>query len=231
MATNNYKPGQILYIKSSGGPWYYISILRCATPVKRSTPIKRMEDETYELQLSWISYRELHTCCDLYVDEDGSECMTFERGNGSLLDLDTSFNEIREATEVEREYLYKALVRRFKDYDLGWANHFTDSSYFDIFDWLCWEFGIDIESLDPRNPSPIEDTINEIQKYIWNSLCKETGNYQEETPAPEMVNKQEFMEKLEKWIRMNTDWLDEYIWDGRNPNYGLWDELKKFMEE
>ena len=50
-------------------------------------------------------------------------------------------------------------------------------------------------------------------------------------PKPGMVNKQEFIEKLEKWIRNNTDWTEEYIWDGRNPNYGLWDELKKFMEE
>ena len=46
-----------------------------------------------------------------------------------------------------------------------------------------------------------------------------------------MVNKQEFIEKLEKWIRGNTDWHDEYDWEGRNPNYGLWDELKKYLEE
>ena len=46
-----------------------------------------------------------------------------------------------------------------------------------------------------------------------------------------MVNKAEFIDKLEKWIRNNTNWTDEYIWDGRNPNYGLWDELKKYLEE
>lgn len=44
-------------------------------------------------------------------------------------------------------------------------------------------------------------------------------------------SKQEFIEKLEKWIRGNTDWLDEYNWEGCNPNYGLWDELKKYLEE
>lgn len=209
-----YTPGQILYIKSPMGPWYYISVLHYAKPVKHM-------DKTYEF----------HTCCDLCVDTDGSESLTFERSNSSLLDLlNIPFDEVREATEVEREYLYKALVRGFKDHDLGWDKHFTDSTYFDILDWLAWGFDVD---LDANQNTPLGETINEIQKYIWDSLCRETGNDHTCTDyvEPEMVNKQEFMEKLEKWIRMNTDWLDEYIWDGRNPNYGLWDELKKFMEE
>ena len=219
MATINYKPGQILYIQSEYGS-FYISILRCATPVEHM-------DNIYEI----------HTVCDLTVDEYNGEMysgsITFERGNGSLLDMSDAFETIREAHDFEKKLLYDALVKAFKDYDLDWDNHFTDSSYFDIFDWLCSEFDINIESLDPRNPSPIEDTINEIQNYIWNSLCKETGNDHACTDyiEPEMVNKQEFIEKLEKWIRINTDWTDEYIWDGRNPNYGLWDELRKFMEE
>lgn len=212
MATINYTPGQILYIKSSEGPWYYISVLRCATPVE-------YVDGAYEL----------HTCCDLCIIEDGSECLTFERGDGSLLDLDTSFTEIREATRDEREYLYNALVIGFKSHDSDWDKHFTDSSYDDIQDWICWEFNVDFNNMDNNNP--LVDTIYEIINYIWDVLCKETGNYQEKVVEPEMVNKQEFIEKLEKWIRNNTDWTDEYIWDGRNPNYGLWDELKKFMEE
>ena len=39
------------------------------------------------------------------------------------------------------------------------------------------------------------------------------------------------VEKVAKWIKENTDWTEEYIWDGRNPNYGLWGELKNFLEE
>lgn len=39
------------------------------------------------------------------------------------------------------------------------------------------------------------------------------------------------IEKLEKWIRGNTDWHDEYNWEGRNPNYGKVDELIQFLEE
>ena len=65
-----------------------------------------------------------------------------------------------------------------------------------------------------------EDTYAFMERALEENVNKET-----------MVNKQEFIEKLEKWIRGNTDWHDEYNWEGRNPNYGLWDELKKYLEE
>ena len=172
----NYTPGQILCIKSSMGPWYYISVLRRATQVVYA-------DETYEL----------HTCCDLCVEAD-CDCLTFARGNGSFLDLDTSFAMVREATDVEREYLYKALVKAFKDHDLGWDKHFTDSTYFDILDWLAWEFDVDLD-VEANQNTPLGETMSEIQNYIWDALCKETGNYQEKTVEIEIVNKQEFIEK------------------------------------
>lgn len=214
MKTINYNPGQILYSKSTDC-WAYISVLRCTKPQNASGAMQ------------------LHTCCDLSIDgDDGSKTITFARGNGTLFDVDTTFEEVREATNKEKLVLYDELVRGFKDHDLGWANHFTDSSYFDILDWLCWEFDVDLDDEATQN-TPLGETIDEIQNYIWDALCKETGNYQACTDyvEPEMVNKQEFIARLEKWIRNNTDWTEEYIWDGRNPNYGMWNELKKFMEE
>ena len=181
----NCNPGQILWIKSSMGPWSYISVLRCATPVKHM-------DETYEL----------HTCCDLCVDTDG-DCLTFERGNGSLLDVSALFEEVREAYGAERVRLYDALVKAFKDYDLGWDKHFTDSTYDDIRDWLCWEFNVNLDSLADNDP--LADTIYEIIDYIWDALCEETGNYRDcaDYVEPEMVNKQEFIEKVVKYLEVN----------------------------
>ena len=208
----NYTSGQILWVKSSIDTWYYISVLRCATPVMHM-------NETYEL----------HTCCDLYIDPYETDGLTFARGNGSLLDFDTCFESVREATDVEREYLYKALVRGFKKYDLGWANHFTDSTYDDIRDWLCWEFDVDINLLP--NDSTLPATIYEITNYIWEALCKETGNYQENTTEPEMVNKAEFIAKVKRWLERETNWNMEYDEEGRNDNYGKIDELVKYLEE
>lgn len=218
MATINYSPGQILYIKSTEN-YFYISVLRSM----QQHPV--VDD---------ANRCEINTCCDLCVDVYGGEMypasITFARGgNGSTWDLDVEFDEVRPAHDFEKKLLFDRLVDKFKLYDPKWM-HLTDSTYFDILDWLAYEFEVETSS-DGLHQDSIEIAMYEIQDYIWDALCKETGNYQEETPAPEMVNKQEFIEKLEKWIRMNTDWLDEYIWDGRNPNYGLWDELKKFMEE
>lgn len=80
-----------------------------------------------------------------------------------------------------------------------------------------------------------DDTLFDGCDYVGQFAKQEAfiagAKWADEHPKPEMVNRQEFIEKLEKWIRNNTDWAEEYIWDGRNPNYGLWSELKKFLEE
>lgn len=218
MATIDYKPGQILYIKSSLGPWYYISVLNHAVKCTGSR--------------YGLNSHELYTCCDLCIEEDGSECLTFTRGNSPFLDLDTTFAEVREATRDEIEYLYKALVKAFKDHDLGWYKHFTDSTYDDIRDWLCWEFDVDIDNMDDNNP--LGGTIYEITNHIWDSLCKETGNYQACTDyeEPEMVNKEEFIAKVRNWLEQHT-YNDKY-WtsDGEDLFIGnLIDDICKYLGE
>lgn len=182
MGNTNYKPGQILCIKSSMGPWYYYSVLHYAKPVENM-------DNTYEL----------HTCCDLCITPNDTDCLTVARDNGSFLDIDTAFEKVREAYGAERVHLYNALVKAFKNHDLCWDKHFTDSTYDDIQDWLYNEFNINIDAMADNiiagNNNPLVDTIYEITNYIWEALCKETNNYQEETTEPEMVNKQEFIVK------------------------------------
>lgn len=172
----------------------------------------------------WGSNDAFHLYADLY--KTSLSCV------GDIDECAYDINDIhyRLATDEEKHEIYNALGRRFTDeYDKDWYNHFTDSSYFDVQDFLFDVFGINVEYYD--NDMIYPDFIDEIHSYIWDGLCKATGNYQEKNVEPEMVNKQEFIEKLEKWIRGNTDWHDEYNWEGRNPNYGLWDELKKYLEE
>lgn len=209
----NFTPGQIIYSKSDDC-WVYISVLRNIQPQNTSGAMQ------------------LHTCCDISIDgDDGSKTMTFARGNGTLLDVDTTFEYVREAYGAERVCLYDALVKAFKDHDLGWDKHFTDSTYYDIRDWLCWEFDVDINLLP--NDSALPETIYEITNYIWDVLCKETGNYQACTGyvESEMVNKAEFIKKLKMWLKINTNWDMEYDEEGRNDNYGKIDELVKYLEE
>jgi hypothetical protein len=174
----NYTPGQILYIKPEYGE-AYVSIITGTSPHHEGTMI--------------------HTCCDLTIHEYSENMyeggITFARGNGTMLDVDTNFEEIRQAADCEKKMLFNALVRGFKEHDLGWDKHFTDSTYDDIRDWLCWEFDVDLDNMDNNNPLGV--IIYEITNYIWDALCKETGNYQACTDyvEPEMVNKAEFIEK------------------------------------
>lgn len=204
----NYRPGQIICCKSDDC-WIYISVLRCTKFQNASGAIQ------------------LHTCCDLSIDgDDGSKTITFARGNGTLLDVDTTFEEVREATDKEKLLLYDALVKAFKDYDLGWDKHFTDSSYFDILDWLAWEFDVDLDD-EVNADTPLGETISEIQNYIWDALCKETGNYQEKTAESKMVS-------LDKACKVISEMVQKFC-----PNLircgedlKCWeDEFRKRLEE
>ena len=210
----NYTPGQIICCKSNDC-WIYISVLRNV----------QLQNASGAMQL--------HTCCDISIDgDDGSKTIAFAHGNGTLLDVDTTFEEVREATNKEKLLLYDSLVKAFKDYDLGWTNHFTDSTYDDIRDWLCWEFDVDLDNMDNNNPLGV--TIYEITNYIWNVLCKETGNYQACTDyvEPEMVNKQEFIAKVHNWLEKHT--YDDKYWTSEGDDLYLGDligDICKYLEK
>ena len=213
-----FNPGQILYIQSTEN-YFYLSVLRNM----QQHPV--VDD---------ANRYEINTCCDLCVDVYSGEMypaqITFVRGgNGSIWDLDIEFDEIRPAHDFEKKLLFDMLVHKFKLYDPTWKRSFTDSTYSDIQDWLYWAFDADINLLP--NDSTLHETIYEITNYIWDVLCKETGNYQEKTTEPEMENKQEFIAKVKKWLKNNTNWDMEYDEEGRNDNYGKIDELIKYLEE
>ena len=194
-----YKPGQIICCKSDDC-WVYISVLHNVQPQNTSGAMQ------------------LHTCCDLSIDgDDGSKTLTFARGNGTLLDVDTTFEYVREAYGAERVCLYDALVKAYKDYDLGWTNP-TDSTYDDIRDWLYWEFGIDLND-EANQYTPVGETISEIQNYIWDAICKETGNYQEKTVEPEMVS-------LDKACKVASEMIQKFC-----PNLIRCGEDLKYWED
>lgn len=185
-----FNPGQILFIQSTEN-YFYISVMRSM----QQHPV-----------VNDVNRYEINTCCDMCVDVCGEEMysaeITFARGgNGSIWDLNIEFDEVRPAYDFEKKLLLDRLVRKFKSYNTKWMHSFTDSTYDDIRDWLCWEFEVDLDALadniNAGDNNPLVDTIYEITNYIWDALCKETGNYQACTDykAPEMVNKQEFIEK------------------------------------
>lgn len=138
----------------------------------------------------------------------------------------------RLATEDEKNTLYNAIGKYFtEEYDKDWYNHFTDSSYFDIQDFLLDMFCINLDDYD--NDLTSLKFVDIIHNYIWNKLCEVMGckECDGDEFVEQLVNMQEFIAKLKKWLMMNTNWDMEYDEEGRNPNYGTIDELIKYMEE
>ena len=101
---------------------------------------------------------------------------------------------VRYATEDEKNTLYNAIGKHFtEEYDKDWYKYFTDSSYFDIQDYLLNVFRIKVREYDDDLIYP--DFINDIHNYIWDKLCEAMGVPNTVEDNPEMVNKQKFIEK------------------------------------
>ena len=124
----------------------------------------------------------------------------------------------RLATEEEKNTLYNAIGKYFtEEYDKDWYNHFTDSSYFDIQDFLFDVFCIKVEEYD--NDMIYPDFVDEIHSYIWEKLCKSMGykNYDGDEFVEQLVNKQEFIEKAKEWLE-NTLYIHTEIENDRDFN-------------
>ena len=169
--------------------------------------------------------RKLHT----YAELVGYDLFTEYEVRGGFYLVGEDVTDFRVATDDEKEKLYNAIGKRYtEEYDKEWYNHFTDSTYFEIRDFILYEFCIKAEEDD--NNSPYPDFVNEIHKFIWDKLCISMGVPDDfECEKPEMVNKSEFIAKLKRWLELETNWNMQYIESGKNPNFGKIDELINYV--
>jgi hypothetical protein len=143
----------------------------------------------------------------------------------------------RYATEDEKNKMYNAIGKHFtEECDKDWYNHFTDSSYFDIQDYLLDVFCINVSEYDDDLIYP--DFINEIHTYIWDKLCKAhseaMGVPNTVEDKPEMVNKQEFIEKAIKWLeKYASDYAISTTGDDDDciVSIDIVEDFRKAMEE
>lgn len=165
-----------------------------------------------------------------YVELD-ENVLSFEKDEPNCFYLIENIN-FRLSTIEEKTKLYNAIGKHFtEEYDKDWYNHFTDSSYFDIQDYLLDVFHIKVIEYDDDLIYP--DFINDIHQHIWDRLCVTLGYkpYDGNEFVEELVNKQEFIAKVKRWLEIETNWNMEYDDEGRNDNYGKIDELVKYLEE
>ena len=123
---------------------------------------------------------------------------------GYSYDLDDCV--IRYAEDEEKIDLYNAIGKHFtEEYDKDWYNHFTDSSYFDIHDYLLDVFCIKVNEYDDDLIYP--DFVDEIQNHIWHGCCKAMDNMPTNTvvenkkPQEKMVS----LEQVCEWLKNTID--------------------------
>jgi hypothetical protein len=152
-----------------------------------------------------------------YAELDGGLHIRFKKNDMCDFYL---FEDIicRYATEDEKNKMYNAIGKHFtEEYDKDWYKHFTDSSYFDIQDYLLDVFCINVSEYDDDLIYP--DFINEIHTYIWDKLCKAMGASDTDENKPEMVNKQEFIENVRFWLENHT--YDDKYWTSEGDDLCL----------
>lgn len=140
--------------------------------------------------------------------------------------------EYRPATEEEKYTLYNAICKYFtEEYDKDWYNHFTDSSYFDIKDFLFDVFCIKVDEYDNELIYP--DFVDDIHSYIWKKICKSLGckAYDGDEFVEQLVNKQEFIEKTWQWLKAHIKFETvtySDVWDTRlATDFNTVDEMEK----
>lgn len=151
----------------------------------------------------------LYTYVELDISTIGNNDLFLEKEEPGY-----SYNENEEsldsymfrlATDEEKNKLYNAIGKHFtEEYDKDWYKHFTDSSYFDIQDYLLEIFCIRIDEYD--NDLLIPEFVGEIQNHIWDGCCKALGvsNLETEKPKEKMVSLVEAV----KWLEGNFPELD-----------------------
>lgn len=149
------------------------------------------------------TYAELDIeCNDLFLEK-------YEPGYS----YDVKDCSFRLAEEEEKIKLYHALGKEFtEEYDTDWYKHFTDSSYYDIHDFLVDVFCIKVEEYD--NDLIYPDFVDDIQRYIWCKCCEAVG-------MPDGFNEEP------KEILISLDKAIEYL----EANFPSIDNVGKYYKE
>ena len=118
----------------------------------------------------------------------------------------------RLAHEDEKIRLYNVLGKFFtEEYDEDWYKHFTDSSYFDIIDYL-----LDVFCIKMGENGEYPDFVDDIRRYIWCKCCDAVGmpdGFNEESEE-QMVS----LKKVKEWLKENMyecdsdeKWVNTYF--------------------
>lgn len=105
----------------------------------------------------------------------------------------------RKATCEEQRKLYDEICKYFvEEHDKEWYKHFTDSSYYDVLDFL-------LEELDIEDTDNIPAFVYEIRNYMWDQMCEFMGQSNKDIHMDDEPFKSEMvsLEKVVKYLEVN----------------------------
>ena len=157
------------------------------TTGKESTTISIVN----KVELGTILVDSIYTYADLDMDDEHLSVEKYYPGCSYIA------NKYRYelATEEEKNKLYEKLFLLYTEvYDTNWNKYFTDSSYYEIEDFVLDIFCIKVVEYDDDLIYP--KIVDEVVKYIWCRCCEVLGmssGFEEESD--------DIMVSLEKTIK------------------------------
>ena len=176
------------------------------TDLKNGDIVVMTHDEYFESRIiivdrveqSYTGLYKLYTYAELDIEYDVLFLEKYEPGFA----YDVKYFSFRPAEEEEKIKLYHALGKEFtEEYDKDWYEHFTDSSYYDITDFLVDAFCIKMND-DYGYP----DFLDDIQRYIWRKCCEAVGMPDENNEEPKEILIS--IDKAIKYLEANFPTID-----------------------
>lgn len=159
-----------------------------------------------KVEQSMTGIDKLYTYAELDIECDDIFLEKYEPGYA----YDVKYCSFRPAEEEEKIKLYHALGKEFtEEYDINWYEHFTDSSYYDILDFL-----VDVFCIKMNDDYGYPDFLDDIQIYIWRKCCEAVG-------MPDGFNEEP------KEILISLDKAIEYL----EANFPSIDNVGKYYKE
>ena len=140
----------------------------------------------------------LYTYAELDIEYDDLFLEKYEPG----CVYNAKYCSFRPAEEEEKIKLYHELGKYFtEEYDTDWYKHFTDSSYYDIQDFL-----LDMFCIKMNDDYGYPEFVDDIQKYIWCKCCAavDVPDGINEEPEGIMIS----LDKAIKYLEANFPGID-----------------------
>lgn len=122
------------------------------------------------------------------------------------ISYDIDVIEISMASDEEKRSLYNALYKDYTEvHQPDWLTYFTDSTRFEILDYLIYMFGIQVVDDDGDSPE-YPEFLYEIRNYIWDECVKvadELGGC-----APKASDDKVSLSEVCEWL---NDTIDEGV--------------------